>query len=262
MKNKYGLIYKVTNKINGKVYIGQTTLSLSTRRKEHLKNVKYGSKFHFHNAIRKFGSINFIWEIIDIAKNRIELNKKECLYIKEYNSFNKKYGYNMTFGGEGMSPNEELRTKISKSNIGKHNYWKGKNLTDEHKQKLSISKLGNKNGLGNKARKGLPVLEETKQKISNKLKGHEVNQNTRDKISKGNKGKIRSVECRKAHSEKMKGRQAWNKGIPMSKEAKDKLRVINIGKKHSKEQIEKQRTSIKIYWQNKKLDEIKKVSGL
>ena len=65
------LIYKVTNNINGQIYIGQTTLSLEQRKYKHEQESrsKYRKTVKFHNALLKYGFSNFTWEIL-----------KECNY--------------------------------------------------------------------------------------------------------------------------------------------------------------------------------------
>lgn len=93
------LIYKVTNKINGKCYIGKTTQSLESRKEKHLKNVRKGISTKFYNAIRKYGIDNFVWKTLDISTDTASLNLLEKKYILEYDSFNS--GYNMTTGGDG-----------------------------------------------------------------------------------------------------------------------------------------------------------------
>lgn len=100
----YGIIYKATNKINNKIYIGQTTNSLTRRKTNHYAaaRTKKDTLF-FHKAIRKYGEDNFIWEVLKQADTREELNELECFYIKQYNSNNSEYGYNMTAGGDSHS---------------------------------------------------------------------------------------------------------------------------------------------------------------
>ncbi len=93
------IIYKVTNLITKKNYIGKSTKTLAERKKSHLKNVKRGILCQFYNSIRKHGENNFIWEIIIECNEFLLLNELEIFFIKKYDSF--KNGYNMTLGGEG-----------------------------------------------------------------------------------------------------------------------------------------------------------------
>jgi len=94
------IIYKCTNTVNGKVYIGQTITGLKRRKNQHLGDARRGSTLVFHRAIRKYGKENFNWEIIDTAANNMsELNIKEKMWVEQFNSFKK--GYNSTSGGEG-----------------------------------------------------------------------------------------------------------------------------------------------------------------
>jgi len=96
----YGIIYKATNKINNKIYIGQTTQSLEDRiyfHKYRAYNELNVTHTHFINAIRKYGINNFIWEVIDEANTQEELNEKEIYWIKYYNSIEN--GYNIQPGG-------------------------------------------------------------------------------------------------------------------------------------------------------------------
>ena len=111
-----GKIYKITNTINGKVYIGCTVTTLKKRYYEHLyRCFKSDYKSKLYNSIKKYGEENFTIELItecDVDK----IYETEKQYIKEYNSFED--GLNSTFGGEGClgyihSP--EIRKKISKA---------------------------------------------------------------------------------------------------------------------------------------------------
>lgn len=97
----HGIIYLVVNNITNKIYVGMTNESLNKRKSRHLLSVKYGSKTHFHNSIRKHKIENFTWFIIDCANSKKELLEKEIRHIKNYNSL--KYGYNLTIGGESIS---------------------------------------------------------------------------------------------------------------------------------------------------------------
>lgn len=108
----YGIIYKVTNKKNGKIYIGQTIKTLADRKNSHLYTaLRTKSKGRFQNAIRKYGSDSFIWEVICSADNTEELSELEKYHIVLNDSF--KRGYNSTTGGEHPKWSEDSRKALS-----------------------------------------------------------------------------------------------------------------------------------------------------
>lgn len=90
-----GIIYKITNKVNGKSYIGQTRYTLEFRWRQHLHKK---DNTYFHNAIRKYGSDNFQLEVLEECPYS-SLNEREIFYIAKYNTL--KDGYNLTLGGSG-----------------------------------------------------------------------------------------------------------------------------------------------------------------
>ena len=88
-------IYKITNKINNKVYIGQTVRPITDRFKRHINDaINNNLDTHFARAIRKYGAENFSVELIDTAINQDELNQKEQYWIQYYDSVH--LGYNET----------------------------------------------------------------------------------------------------------------------------------------------------------------------
>ena len=96
MKNK-GIIYKVTHKESCKSYIGSSTKSLDTRKKDHLKKSKKGKSYDFQQAIATYGPEAFKWEQIDTAITIDELAQKEKECIIKYDT--KENGYNRDSGG-------------------------------------------------------------------------------------------------------------------------------------------------------------------
>lgn len=123
-------IYKITNILNHKVYIGQTChSSIIERLNEHIENAKNDKNYKLSKAIRKYGAENFIIEEIDTSNDKLNINEKEQYWINYYNSTDRKLGYNMTIGGEGgdtysMLTETQLKiikNKISKSNMGGNN---------------------------------------------------------------------------------------------------------------------------------------------
>lgn len=149
------IIYKATNKINGKCYIGQTRHSLEYRKSRHLSCAKRGVKTHFYSAIRKYGEDNFEWEIICSTNDKKRLNELETFYITKYDSI--KNGYNMVDGGDNnvmdiesvktkhdrVMKSQEVRKKIS--NTMKKRIADGNFFTEEHRKKLSEKAKGNHN---------------------------------------------------------------------------------------------------------------------
>lgn len=202
MLETYGIIYKAVNKINKKIYIGQTIRSLKERKRDH---IKCEDNTYFHNALRKYGTDNFEWFEIDSADNINDLNYLEKYWIEFYNSY--KNGYNMTTGGDGFEMSLEARKKISD---GKKKYT----FTEEHKANIAKCSLGNTAHLGhshseetkeilrekNKGNKpwntGLKLTEEHKNNVSKGLMG---NTNGR-----GLKGLKRSEESKRKTSETLK----------------------------------------------------------
>ena len=91
-------IYKITNKINGKIYVGMTYRTIQERWKEHLNdcNRRRNENRPLYNAINKYGAENFVIEVIEETENPEE---REKYWIEELGSF--KYGYNATLGGDG-----------------------------------------------------------------------------------------------------------------------------------------------------------------
>jgi len=110
------VIYKITNKINNKVYIGKDKQN---------KPECYGSGLLIKRAIKKYCKINSTKDIIETCKNNIELSEKEKNWINQYNSTDLSVGYNITKGGDGgdtisNNPNKkDICLKISKNSIKK-----------------------------------------------------------------------------------------------------------------------------------------------
>lgn len=85
------IIYKTTNKINGKIYVGKY---------EGSKESYLGSGKVLWKAIKKYGVENFARETLEVCNNRSELNKREIFWIKELGARNNNIGYNITSGGD------------------------------------------------------------------------------------------------------------------------------------------------------------------
>jgi group I intron endonuclease len=117
----YGWIYKVTNSLNGKSYIGQSVNPLSERwndYKELRNKVKAQKKLYY--ALKKYGPESFIFESIDTAPNQLILDSLEDMYILKFNTISN--GYNILRGGKrgwsGHKHTDDTKLKISKAMTG------------------------------------------------------------------------------------------------------------------------------------------------
>jgi group I intron endonuclease len=147
-------IYKATNIVNNKVYIGFTSLTLDERSSRHRANSSNNENTKFYKSIRKYGWNNFIWEIIYQSLNyEHTLNEMERHFIEEYNSY--KDGYNSTLGGEGCSGysydhTEDHKNYMRTIRIGSKNPFFGKTHTEERNkqwaEKMKPHVTGKNNG--------------------------------------------------------------------------------------------------------------------
>lgn len=136
---KYLYIYKITNLINGKLYVGRHTC-------KSLENSYMGSGILIKKSIRKYGEENFSKEILCLCEDEYELNQMEIFWIKELNTM-VPIGYNLTIGGEGtngLKMSESTKAKISaiaKLKIGELNPFWGKKLSPEHIDKMTRTRV-------------------------------------------------------------------------------------------------------------------------
>ena len=138
-----GYIYMHKNKINGKIYVGQTVREKANYRwgNNGKKYIDNNSNSHFSNAIKKYGWNNF--EHIIICECELEqLDDKEREYIKLFDSTNPEKGYNSESGGnKNKIISEDAKQKMSKAHKGKP----GRKLTEEERKKMSESRKGKNN---------------------------------------------------------------------------------------------------------------------
>lgn len=191
----YNYVYKITNNINGKIYVGKHST-------DNLNDGYMGSGKLIKLAYNKYGIENFTKQILQFAETEYDLNDLEMFYIKDLDARTK--GYNLTDGGEGSLGLEPW-------NKGKVGIIKGKHHSEETKLKISKANKGKTKGRTTWI-KGKHHSEETKKKISETKRG-----------VKTWLGLHHSEETKKKISETKKGKTPWNKGKPMSEEQKRKI---------------------------------------
>lgn len=237
----YGYIYKTTNKVNGKIYIGQK------KSNKFLENKYLGSGKILKSAVKKYGVENFSVELVCWCGTKIELDNAEKDLIKQNNSRCPNIGYNIAYGGEGgdlvtclsKEDNNKFREKISKLNkmgiVGN----KGKHLSEEHKNKIRLANTGKKHSeewINNQREKvkglpawnrGLTIEDERVRKYVHKKGEYKHTAETRLKISKSRKGIKPNIK------DKDKWRETLSKaltGRKLSESHAEKCRKVAIGR--------------------------------
>jgi group I intron endonuclease len=177
-KEAYGIIYKITNIITNKVYIGQTITTFKKRYNKggdsniervyntHKYNKEHNFSYNKHllSSIEKYGLDSFDVDVeFDIAYSKEELDFKEDYWIIYFDSINN--GYNNRRGGANGSPCKETLLKMSITNKGENNPFYGKHHTKEQKIKWS------------KERKGRKLTDEWKGNLSKAQKGKRIGKN-------------------------------------------------------------------------------------
>lgn len=222
-------VYIHINKINGKMYVGQTIHGYNPKKRWDNGN-GYQHCPYFSKAIVKYGWGNFEHEIIANNLTALEADNFEKLLIEKLDTMNPDKGYNLEKGGtKNKTLSESTKKKISNSHIGEKNPMYGvtlngekngmygKHHTDETKKKISEAISGEKNG-----NYGKQMSDEQKQKISQSKKGKYVGENSPWY------GKKHTEESKQKMRDSHKGRSIYN--AKMVVQTDDDYRVIKIWK--------------------------------
>ncbi|MBD3878534.1 MAG: GIY-YIG nuclease family protein [Quinella sp. 1Q5] len=170
-----GVIYKITNSLNGRSYVGKTTRFVEERFGEHA----HCKKFLVDKAICKYGRENFLVEVIEECETIQQINEREIFWIAELNC-KVPNGYNLTDGGEGnLNPSSETRAKMSAAQSGENHPMYGKHHKPETIVKMSAT------------RRGKHLSETARTKLSVAKKGVPKSPEHRAKLATGNRGKNR-----------------------------------------------------------------------
>jgi group I intron endonuclease len=244
--------YKITNLINGKIYIGQS-INPERRWWDH-KNLSLSPKpiQYISRAIKKYGKDNFTFEVIasSIIQDQKEIDIEEELIIQQYNSRFFSNGYNVRPGGStrgSWQHSEETKRKMSE-NWSKHHSLetlarihannRGKPCSEQRRQRVSAANKGRQFCLGHKQSK--EVIQKRLDSLS-ALYGSRVcnapgcQRTDGCKVNGVRYCDLHEQRVRRTGSLELKKRQAPNKGKPLSEETKKKLSKALKGKRaHNK----------------------------
>lgn len=223
----FGIIYKVTNKINGKIYIGQTVKSLAKRKSGHLWLARKDNTHSiFLRAINKYGEGAFDWAKICDCYTREELDYCENYYINFFKTNNLDKGYNLVKGRgrSGYEQSKDTKDKISKKAFERlgnpvNNPMYGKQHSEETKTLISDALKGKFCGKDNPfyGKKHTKVsrskMSENRFGIKNHFYGKHLTASHRNKISEANKGRVFTKEHRKRISDSKKGKSLGSDNI-------------------------------------------------
>jgi len=234
------IIYKTTNKINGKKYIG----------KDSKNNPNYlGSGIMLQKAIKKYGKKNFTKKIIEECKDEQHLDEREIYWIDYFDAVDSDDFYNLADGGCGISSrtmynywknHPEKRVELSEKMSGENNHFYGKTHTDE------VKKLCAEGGYFHKGKKR---SEETKKKIKEGIKNSDHAEIMRSpEMSK----KISEATKKGMDDPKVREKCAYWKGKTQSKEMVEKRskKVSKALKGKPKSEAHKQ--ALKEAWKRRK----------
>lgn len=191
----YGVIYKIENKINNKVYIGQTTIGFKARYSGGWWNRTHN--IHLKSSVNKYGIENFrVCETIDVAFSKNELDIKEILWINKYNSTNRNFGYNDKTGGANGKPSKETVEKLRLKNIGRK-------LSEDTKIKMSLVRKGMNRGVDNPMYGKNPLANLSQEQYSKLMKIKSENMKGVNNPMYGRTGELNSFYG-KHHTQKTK----------------------------------------------------------
>ena len=240
----YGYIYETTNLINGKKYIGQ--------HKGFFDKNYYGSGKIMVKALNKYGKKAFKVSLIEECDTQQILDEREIYWIDYYNADLSHMYYNIAIGGNSI-----------RGFRGKNNPMFGKHHSEQSKLKMSINQSKSSWNKGTKGlyseeyrekisrgNKGRVKSREECKKISDSLKEYYSNPDNRKLISNKVKEAMKNPDIRKKISNSLKGHTSWNKGKHLSEETKEKLSKANLGKTIDLKTRHKISNSMKQVWNN------------
>lgn len=185
------IIYKITNNITGKMYVGKTSTTLKKRWKHHCYQGKSNRCIYLKNAIKKYNKENFSHEIIEECSKDI-VDSREIYWIAKLNTL-APLGYNLRGGGDSGAIHPDTKKKMSEAALGKPKPEKvkvkiAKTLKGTKKSKThaaNIKKAAIKRGLSKRGIKRPEFSDEWKENMSKAKRGKKLSESHKKAISEG-----------------------------------------------------------------------------
>lgn len=206
-------VYLITNKVNGKVYVGSSK-DVARRIKRHkylLTNGRHDNE-HLLNAWNNYGEENFKFEVLEHCPEDARIEREDA-YMKQYNSLDREFGYNKELASLTVL-SEATKKKLSKAHMGKK-------LSKEHLENLR--KIA-------KERIGTKMPKESIEASRQKRTGQKRTEEQRKRMSEATKKAMENL------SDEKKARMTAH---TQTEEHKEKMRQANLGRKQSEEEIAK-----------------------
>lgn len=213
------LVYRHTNILTGKSYVGKTITTVRTRWKFHCISYRTANaSSRFTRALQKYGQSVWYHQVLEDGLNEAEALEREKYWIRRYRTMDPEYGYNMTEGGEGISGYQhtaESKRKIAIRSSRKRPEQKPHPQTEKAKSLISKAMKGRVLSKAHREklrqaweqRRLTPTNEETRAKMSATKKGKPKSEDHRRKLGDSNRGRKHTDQARKNMSEAAKTRR-------------------------------------------------------
>jgi group I intron endonuclease len=223
---RIGAIYVITNLVNGKQYVGQTTRSVTKRWHEHVVQ-RCRSRSLLRQAVDKYGTENFtvtVLGMLDCSDGLSLLNRAEIAFIRSMDTVSPN-GYNLDAGGKNKNTHPTTRRRLSTSH-------RGRTTSDEVREKQRLAHTGRKHG---------PMSQEQKDKLRACNLGKKMPEHVKTILrtfligNQHGKGHRHTIKTRVRMSASQKARTNRRRGFKLSPEHAAALRASRIGKGHTEE---------------------------
>ena len=216
-------IYMITNRANGKKYIGQT-VDVQNRWNNH--RFASGDCPALHGAIKKYGVDAFDFNVVEVCRSKAQADEAERTLIRRYHTRSYESGYNITNGGDGVSgwrASPETRERMRLAHLGNRSFL-GRHLSAEHRAKLSVASKGRRHTPEARAK-----MSVSRKPQAPPMLGKKHSEETKAKMrasAEARKDQMRSVALGRKHTEETKAKiREGHLGRKVSEDGRERMRA-------------------------------------